>query len=471
MIDSGGCRPYSNQNRRQGGTIDGDAFGAKVNGGDSTTGLLHSCYAAAIAAAQPAAALRAPLRAARRDRSPFWVISVGKAAPGMAAAITENLVAEGRQLAGGVVIGPPPDARGSASAWTTGVWPSGQSHAALRFVDGDHPIPRADSARAAEAIGDIVRRIPDGADVHVAISGGASALIAGPLPDLTMPDITLTFELLLASGLDIHEMNAVRKRITRWSGGRLGVALAGRIVHVWVISDVPGDDVASIASGPCTGDPWTADEVRSLLAHSRLAEQLPVAVRTAMARETPKPGDPRLAGIAPLIVANNRTALAAAAAQGRQSGIAVRVMDDPLVGEASEMGRRIAATMHGIAETEPQLLLWGGETTVTIGDGPHGTGGRAQELALSAAQSLHDTRAAGILLVAGTDGRDGPTDAAGALVNRDTWQRIVAAGRDPAVDLSRHDGYPALDAAGALVRTGPSGTNVMDLALAITGAR
>ena len=177
-----------------------------------------------------------------------------------------------------------------------------------------------------------------------------------------------------------------------------------------------------------------------------------------------------LSGITPVIVANNRTALIAVAATARDAGVAVRVMDDPLTGEASAMGRRIADTMRHNGDHGLELLVWGGETTVTV-TGRSGSGGRSQELCLAAAESLHEAQTGGTLLAAGTDGRDGPTDAAGAVVDRDTWSRITAAGRDPAADLSGHDAYRSLDAAGALLRSGPTGTNVMDLALALTGAR
>lgn len=437
---------------------------------ESAAELVHGCYAAAVAAVQPAAALRAPLRATAHDGSSGWLISIGKAAPGMAAAIADWLAENGGVLAGGVVIGPHPEPGALVTSPAPSMLTRAPSNPALRFVSGDHPIPGDGSSHAAAAIDEVVRQIPATAEVHVAISGGASALIAGPLAGLTMADVTSTFEVLLTSGLDIHEMNAIRKRVTRWSAGRLALALAGRRVHVWAISDVPGDDLGSIGSGPCTGDPWTSDDVRRMLAKSRLLERLPEAVRAALAQETPKPDDATLVAISARIVASNRTALVAAAEMARQSGIFARVMDDPLAGEAATMGRRIAATMRDTAGSRPELLLWGGETTVTIA-GPPGMGGRSQELALAAAQSLHATQTAGLLLAAGTDGRDGPTDAAGAMVNRQTWQRIAAAGRDPATDLSHHDGYLALDAAHALVRTGPTGTNVMDLVIAVTGVR
>ncbi len=442
---------------------------------EGATELLHRCYRAAVAAVQPATALWAPLRAAPASPEPCWLISVGKAAYGMTTAITDWLYETQRHPAGGVVVSPGPDPgarleRARVMDRRPGGTASDPARTSLRFINGDHPIPRDNSARAAAAIAEVVRKIPRHAEVHVAISGGASALIAGPLVGLTMADVTSTFELLLTSGLDIHAMNAVRKRITRWSAGRLALALAERRVHVWVVSDVPGDDLSSIASGPCSGDPWTTDAVRRLLTDSGLIDRLSPSVRTAVTHETPKPGDPGLAAINPQIVANNRIALTAAADSARQSGVTARVMRDPLTGDAAAMGRRIANAMRAASGSPPQVLLWGGETTVTIA-GTSGMGGRSQELALAAAQVLHETQTGGVLLAAGTDGRDGPTDAAGALVRSDTWQRMTDAGHDPAADLSHHDAYPALDAAQALVRTGTTGTNVMDIAVAVTGVR
>ena len=421
---------------------------------ESATPLLRRCHAAAIAAVQPEAALREPLASDPAPGSDCWVIAVGKAAQGMAAAIARESSARGGRIHGGLIVGADPYV------------PDG----ALPTVVGDHPIPGLRSERAADALAALVQRIPRDASTHVAISGGASALIAGPLPEFSMADVTQTFELLLTSGLDIHEMNAIRKRVTRWSAGRLALALEGRRVRAWVISDVPGDDLSSIASGPCSGDPWTAGQVRRLLVSSGLAPRLPPAILAGMSRETPKPDDPRLAGVTARIVADNRTAMSAAADEGRRAGITVTLMDEPLRGDAGAMGRRIAAEMLRRRGASPQLLIWGGETTVAIA-GTSGTGGRSQELALAAARELGASGVAGALLAAGTDGRDGPTDAAGAVVDATTWHRIGASGRDPDADLAHHDAYAALSAAGALLRTGPTGTNVMDLAIAFIEGR
>ncbi len=411
--------------------------------------LMH-CYAAAIAAVQPQPALRAPLHAMVPGDTSCWIIGVGKASPGMVRAIVEWLAEHGREPAGGIVV--------AAEAMAA-------PHSSLLAMAGDHPIPDARSARAANAIAALIERIPPKADVHIAISGGASALIAGPLPSLSGTDVTRTFELLISSGLDIDEMNAVRKRVTRWSAGRLALHLLGRTLHVWIISDVLGDDPGSIASGPCNGDRWRSEEVRALLTRRGLYSWLPAPVQAALQVETAKPNDPWLATILPRIVANNASALAAAVAAARTFDITADVMSTTLRGEAARMGRQIGLAMQQRRDGRA-IQLWGGETTVTMmGDG--GVGGRSQELALAAAHALRGEP--GVLLAAGTDGRDGPTDAAGALVDGDTWDRISAAGRDPAADLARHDAYPALNAAGALLRTGPSGTNVMDLVIAATG--
>jgi glycerate-2-kinase len=193
--------------------------------------------------------------------------------------------------------------------------------------------------------------------------------------------------------------------------------------------------------------------------------------------ETPKPGDRAFARVTLELVASNRLALEAAAQRAAGLGLAPTVFDAPLAGEAATMGAGLAATLiqdcarRGIpqpkAATPRHCLIWGGETTVTLGPSPSGLGGRCQELALAAARVLEGSPPATALLAAGTDGRDGPTDAAGAIVDGTTWQAIASAGRDPARDLAAHDAYRALDAAGALFRPGLTGTNVMDVVIGV----
>jgi hydroxypyruvate reductase len=223
--------------------------------------------------------------------------------------------------------------------------------------------------------------------------------------------------------------------------------------------------------------------VRTALEASGLWARIPAPLRdrlTAVERgeapETPKPGDPAFARVETRLIASNRLALEAAATRASALGLAPQVMEPVLSGEAADAGRRIAATVLTYCqrsgsqpEAAPACLIWGGETTVTLGEAPSGRGGRSQELALAAAERLAAAPAgtAPTTLAAGTDGRDGPTDAAGAIVDPDTWAAVRRAGRDPARDLAAHDAYPALDAAGALLRPGLTGTNVMDVVFGI----
>ncbi|HEY3935252.1 MAG TPA: DUF4147 domain-containing protein [Gemmatimonadales bacterium] len=413
--------------------------------------LLRHCYAEAIRAVQPQRALSRTLAPLKPPPTPCWIIAVGKASNGMARGIVDWLETHAAEPAGGIIV-------------NAGSTPS--PHRAIRVLTGDHPIPGAKSAAAARAISETIAAIPPDASVHVAISGGASALIAGPLAGLTADDVTATFKALLSSGLDINEMNAIRKRVTAWSAGRLAAALGRRILHVWVISDVPGDDLGSIASGPCTGDSWTRRDVEQLVARHGLAKAFTPAVNRALGEETIKPGAPELRGVDPQIIASNRTAVEAAADAAKALGVDTQIMEPGLRGDASSMGRTIAEAL-GAGRAPAAVLIWGGETTVTIA-GKAGLGGRAQELALAAAGVMARQHLTGTILSAGTDGRDGPTDAAGAIVDGSVWNRIVQAGRDPVRDLANHDAYHALDAAGALIRTGPTGTNVTDLVLGTT---
>jgi glycerate-2-kinase len=242
---------------------------------------------------------------------------------------------------------------------------------------------------------------------------------------------------------------------------------------------VIGDDLPSIGSGPCVPDLAHAGDVRRALDTANLTSRVPSAlismlsaVDAGRAPETPKPDHPAFAKVETRLIVSNRLALEAAAAGAAERGLAPEIVAGPLSGEASVAGRAIAATLlryaGGSALQQQKCVIWGGETTVTLGAEP-GLGGRSQELALAAARELAgagtDRRVA--LLAAGTDGRDGPTDAAGAVVDGGTWDTIRRAGRDPDRDLAAHDAFRALDAAGALLRPGLTGTNVMDLVIGL----
>ncbi|MDQ3698240.1 MAG: DUF4147 domain-containing protein [Gemmatimonadota bacterium] len=429
-------------------------------------------YRAGLAAVAPGAALEralAGLAIASSDRP--WLFALGKAAVPMAASAVAVLRRHGAEPSGGVVVAPEP---GEAP------------HAMIVVAQGDHPEPGAGSFAAAALIGRTAARVRSGDEAWVLLSGGATSLAAAPIAGVSESELTALFALLLRSGLDIAAMNTVRKRFSRWGGGRLAVALAPARLRVFAISDVAGDDLAAIGSGPCTPDPATVADVRRLLERASLLDRVPSAIRTALDRaehdpqlETRKAGDRAFRGVETRIIANNALALDAIAREALARGISLHAAGGALSGEAAAAGRRIVRDIlampvvtvtplaRGAAE---RCLIAGGETVVALGDIPAGMlGGRSQELALAAARELRTTGAGRSItvLAAGTDGRDGPTDAAGAVVDGETWDAIRCAGRDPERDLAAHDAYRALDAAGALLRTGPTGTNVMDVVIAL----
>jgi glycerate 2-kinase len=441
--------------------------------------ILTDLYVAATAAVAPGPALTARLERladegdasqASDPRRPHgrdpWIVALGKAALPMAEAAVAHLRRIGREPAGGLIV-PPAEA------------PS--PHPAISVAPGDHPEPGPRSLAAAEALGAVNRRIGPDDEVWVLLSGGTTSLLGAPVEGVSPADLTTLYALLLGSGLDIAAMNRVRKRFSRWGGGRLARALAPAQVRVYIVSDVIGDDLASIGSGPCVPDPSTAAEVRHLLQSAGLWDRVPASARGVIAAteegktpETPKPGDPAFARVTLELIASNRLAVEAAANRAAELGLAPVVMETPLAGEASTAGASVAARLlqhcaeSGIPQREAgrgHCLILGGETTVTLGEGATGLGGRCQELALAAARVLAGAPSGIALLAAGTDGRDGPTDAAGAIVDGTTWNAITAAGRDPARDLAAHDAYRALDAAGVLLRPGLTGTNVMDVVI------
>jgi len=382
----------------------------------------------------------------------------------MADAALEIVRQTGRRPSGGIVIGP--GDRGSPGA-------------PLSYRQGDHPEPGPGSFAAAEALAAVVDQIPSDAEVWVLLSGGTTSLIGAPEPGLTSQDLSAIYRLLLGSGLEITAMNLIRKRFSRWGGGKLARALAPATVQVYIVSDVIGDDLASIGSGPCVPDRTTATEIRHLLERSGLWERIPLSARGLVGAaeagsipETPKPGDAAFAHVTSEVIASNRLALEAACSRARALGLDAMVIGEPIAGEAAETGARIAAELvedcgHRRNPSSRRCTVWGGETTVTLSSGSNGLGGRCQELALAAAEVLHSSRSDVTLLAAGTDGRDGPTDAAGAIVDRNTWKAITVAGKDPARELAAHNAYHALDAAGGLLRPGLTGTNVMDVVIGI----
>ena len=381
----------------------------------------------------------------------------------MASAAVDVLRQRGTSPAGGLIVGPSEVITPDSS---------------LECTVGDHPEPGQRSLAAAHALERTIRRVPRTDEVWLLLSGGTSSLIATPEAGLTPAELTSIYSLLLGSGLDITAMNRIRKRFSRWGGGKLARALAPARVRGYVISDVIEDDLASIGSGPCVPDPSTAREVRKQLEQAGIWHRLPesgrslvLSVESGNRPETPKPGDDAFTGVSLEVIASNRLALEAAAARARELGLTPVVSDTPLSGEAAPVGAVLARRLldHCVQldiQSENRVcLIWGGETTVSLGEQSAGLGGRCQELALAAAKDLGGASERVALLAAGTDGRDGPTDAAGAIVDGRTWHAIEGSGRNPARDLAGHNAYPALDAAGALLRTGLTGTNVMDVVI------
>jgi hydroxypyruvate reductase len=422
--------------------------------------LLIEIYQAAIAAVAPGPALIRALQDEPVDER-VWMIALGKAAAPMAGAAVSILAGHRRSPAGGLIVSPADGA---------------PPHPALTVAAGDHPEPGAGSLAAAAALDRLVKTIPPGDTVWVLLSGGTTSLIGAPEPGISADELKTLYGQLLRSGLDIKAMNRVRKRFTRWSGGRLARSLAHARVRCYIVSDVIGDDLAAIGSGPCVPDPSTANDVRDALVHAGLWDGLGPSLRRhldAIDRgdipETPKPGDPVFDRVESTLIATNRLALDAAARRATEAGLVAEIIDSPLTGEAAIAGARIAEQLLASRgnDSRSRCLILGGETTVTIADQSAGPGGRSQELALAAARVLRGAPRSTALLAAGTDGRDGPTDAAGAIVDGMTWERIAAAGRDPERDLLHHDSYAALSAADALIKTGPTDTNVMDIAIAI----
>ena len=427
-----------------------------------------SLYDAAIGGADPGEATARAVDALKiaTDRR-ILLISAGKAATPMAAAAVDALLKSLHQVVGGLVVGP--DAERTP-------------YATITALQGDHPVPGSASFTAADKIGELIagRRATDVA--IVLISGGASSLIAAPLRGQAAEDLTALFQLLLGSGLDIGAMNTIRKRFSRWGGGRLALALAPAATYCLAMSDVPGDELSVIGSGPCSPDKTTSADVSAILESAGLVRHLSPAQRaylTAVTRgvapETPKPQHPAFAHVTSRVIATNRTALESAAAAASALGMHAVVIDDPLAGAAAAAGEDIARRLIAARASRngsPRCVIWGGETTVASAGTTAGVsgGGRCQELGLSAARVLAEAgpAAAGIrLLAAGTDGRDGATDAAGVIVDGTTWEAIRDAGSNPESALLQHESTRALAAAHALIPRRRTGTNVMDVAIGI----
>lgn len=338
-----------------------------------------------------------------------------------------------------------------------------------------HPVPDTRGmAGAAEALR-LARAAGPRDLVLCLLSGGASALWSAPVPGVSLTELQAVTDGLLRCGATIHEINVVRKHLSRIGGGWLAAAAAPARVVTLAVSDVVGGAVEVIGSGPTVPDPATFEDALEVL--RRREVPTPPAVRAYLQAgdagerpETPKPHDPLFDRVSAHVIAGNQDALQGAARQAERLGYRARVVADDVEGEARSVGEQVAllatgARMEGAAE--PLALLLGGETTVTVQG--RGRGGRNQELALALAMELEGVP--GVLAASlGTDGTDGPTDAAGAFADGGTVTRGAAAGLDARDALRRNDAYPYLRATGDLIVTGPTGTNVNDIILVLVDA-
>ncbi len=387
------------------------------------------------------------------------VVAIGKAAAGMARAAGEAL---GGRLRSGLMLGPRPG--------TVAPPPDFVVHL------GGHPVPDEGSVEGARAVLALAEGL--GADdlLLVLLSGGGSALLTLPAGRLTLDDVRRTTSELLAAGATIRQLNCVRKHLDRLKGGRL--ARSARPAHLvgLVLSDVVGDPLDVIGSGPISPDPTTYDDAIDVLERLGLWRRLPARVQEHLLHgqageeeESPKLGDPCFERVSVRIIGNNRRAADAAAAEAARRGYRTLMLTTRLTGEAREAGGVLAAIAREVRASgsplpPPACLVAAGETTVAV-RGP-GRGGRNQEVALGAAPVLDGAQ--GIAVASfGTDGIDGPTDAAGALAYGDTVERAAEAGLDPRAALAANDAYPLFATLGDLIVTGPTGTNVMDLQIVL----
>ncbi len=406
-------------------------------------GLLTGLFSAAVAAADPALALRAHLPAPPKGRT--VVIGAGKGAAQLAAAF--------EQLWPGPLEGVVVTRYGYAAPC-----------ARIRVMEAAHPVPDAAGLAATAALMQAVRGLgPD--DLVVAlICGGGSALLPAPPDGLTLADEVALNQALLASGAPISVMNAIRKQMSQIKGGRLAAACHPARVVSLVVSDVPGDDPAQVASGPTVPDAVGRAQARAMAAAWRIA--LPLRVADWLAGDLglpPLPDDPVFAGHEVRVIASARLSLEAAAAQAEAMGLPAVILSDAIEGEARDVARVHAAIAREVALrnrpfTRPVVILSGGETTVTLR--ARGKGGRNSEFLLAFALAAEGVPFAA--LAADTDGIDGSEDNAGAFADGTSAARLRAVGHDPAALLAGNDAWTAFDVLGDLFVPGPTGTNVND---------
>jgi glycerate 2-kinase len=427
--------------------------------------LLEDVLASALAAVEPRSAVLRHLRVQDGlllvpDRSyaldefeRVVVVGAGKASAPMAAAV-EDLLAPFLPIEGGVTV------RYGHTAPTR--------HVTIR--EAGHPVPDAAGIAATRSIVDLLMGTRERDLVICVISGGGSALLTLPAEPISLSDLQRTTDALLRCGASINEINIVRKHLDSVKGGGLARLAAPSQLLTLVLSDVVGNPLDAIASGPTVPDTSTFAEACRVFDRYALWQDLPASVTTRVRQageDTPKPGDPIFEHTHTVVVGSNLLACQAAAAAATAEGLNALVLTTYVEGEAREAARVLAAVLREVDASghplrRPCCIVAGGETTVTLRG--NGSGGRNQELALSAAFALRGVPNV-LLASVGTDGNDGPTDAAGAWVDGTTLQRAKALGLDASAALANNDSYTFFDGLGDLIRTGPTNTNVNDVYL------
>ncbi len=381
------------------------------------------------------------------------LLAVGKAACGMAKAALEEIPQE---LLGEVLI---------VTKRGYGLSCPG------RALEAGHPVPDENSLLAGKLGLELAKKVREEDVLLALISGGGSSLFVYPAEGVNLKDLIRTNELLLRSGATIGEVNTVRKHLSRLKGGRLAKAVKGKVISM-LISDVVGDDLSSIASGPTVPDPTTYRDAYEVLVKRGIWEKVPESVRRIIEwgmkgeiEETPK----KLKNVHNFVIASNAKACEAVSKRAKELGFNSAVMTTTLEGEAKEIALAVGSIIEEIAKRnrpiqKPAVLVFGGEWTVTVGDA-NGIGGPNQELALSITRKIAGLNAT--LIAFDTDGTDGPTDAAGAIVDGKTLEKLKKAGVDIEEALENHDSYGTLMKVGALLKTGPTGTNVNSMIVAV----
>jgi glycerate 2-kinase len=422
-------------------------------------GVVGRVLEAVLESADPAEAVRQHWPVELLSGSgPLALLAFGKGSVPMARASMDRVRRAGRVIDHGLVIAVPGEYERASDL---------QGVMGVEVLAGDHPLPTERNLVAANRVEELAQGLDESWTVVCLISGGGSAHLASPREGLTLAELTSMTDALLRAGATIQELNTVRKHLERLKGGQLAQKFHPARVISLVLSDVLRDPLDVISSGPTAPDPSTfAQAIRVLDRHQLDA----AAARTVLEKgltgqepETPKPGDACFAGVRHRIIANNRTAVDAACDRLRVEGYEVVRRDDSVEGEAAHLGRQ--AGLDALRLGSGQAIVAGGESTVMVGEAS-GVGGRNQELALAAAIELDGST--GMLVASfGTDGRDGPTDAAGAVADGQSVELARAGGVKAETALRDHNSHAFFSACDGLIRTGPTGTNVNDVWLTI----